>query len=100
MAQVKFMDDIVAEYRRLFDTPILTHYTANEMASNYYFLDKDGNTQDENGNYYYVDQFTLQEYFDYESEDNGLCNSYDNEPLEEKAYALQELAYVTTGGQL
>ncbi len=126
MTQVKFMDDIVAEYNRLFKddetAPRLIGYVSNDMASNYYFMDAKGNTKDENGNKYYVDQFTLQEYFDndsceYDYKAGGdkvckehpelgaihimeTCNTYEIESLEYKAHALQELAFVTCGGQL
>lgn len=106
MTQVKFMDDIVAEYNRLFaddkSAPLLTHYTANEMASNYYFATPDGKATDDQGNLFYVDQFTLQEWFDLDDEDgnNTGDNDYESQSLENKAHALYELAYVTCGGQL
>lgn len=103
MTQVKFMDDIVNEYRKQFDTPVLTHYVSNDMSSNYYFLDDNGNDQDDAGNKYYVDQFDLQEYFDDDNEidaDGEYKNTYTDETLESKAQALQELAFVIVGGKL
>lgn len=115
MAQVKFMDEIVDEYRRLFEdderAPVLLHYVSNDMASNYYFKTRGSD------NSYYVDQFTLQEYFNNDGDEYtynadgtkqckdhpGLspihvmdtCNTYEIESLENKAHALYELAQAT-----
>ena len=106
MAQVNFMNEIVNEYRKQFkdDTtaPILTGYVSNDMTSNYYFIPAGTEYVPHAERPYYVDQFTLQEYFDDDDADDDTTEptGYNNATLLDKVHALQELAYVTCGGQL